>query len=788
MLISPPFLPAPTAGESDSDWIARAMPVPVDCAVGTYAPEGSFPVSSYLQWHNGVHCTAPVEDGRHLPVCAVADGTIVFVAQPAPHSEDPAHPLNYPLGTRDGWTDNGCVAVRHTTAIGAAGGLPTRITFFSLSMHLRTLADRSSDAKGKAAPWKVGDRVYRKDVLGEAGRIMGAKGRLHFEIFCDEANLQTLIGRPAKWAEDEPFAAPQADGRTDAVFGSMFVYLPGTTPTSATLPGDPVRRPSGLQLGADRWVEIRYDGGSSFVSSRDASGQPVGVAPFAPLKVADFEYDMYKRAIDLHAAYLARGGSRPSSPSGWYELLRFGRNLGPDPLPADAAHWREIPAAGGSIWVDLNAAGTFKFSEADFLPATGWNCFGDDPTPDDQRCDSIELKRLIRDRDPQNPQRMTRDALCRRIAKPSVRSRLRKAICRFPSEWDRSTMLKRYEWIRGLDETFEMDKPENWERFVRHCETLTFPDLPQEVKDATWRFHPVEFISVMRRCGWLGIEELAQLVPAAALRVGKNKSNGAVGYMWEDIPVQNRTAQNRFLIDHYSSLNRTTRKYGIISPLRQACFFGNAVQETLWLRSAVELGGTSYWYSPWHGRGFLQLTHSENYFSYWLWRGRSFSPALRLALNQASILEGKKTPPLRRTGAIADVNFPDMTQQITDWRQHIEGTSTIGSQFEASFAPADSAGFYWISLRTNMRADSPHHLERIAVKTVNGSGQKIYYRSQSFWNTAATVNLPSKIGHTNFAGLNGFEPRCGAYTRALQILSEIRFPDVSGIARLPMPE
>jgi predicted chitinase len=468
-------------------------------------------------------------------------------------------------------------------------------------MHLRTLADRSSDAKGKAAPWKVGDRVYRKDVLGEAGRIMGAEGRLHFEIFCDEANLQNIIGRPAKWAEDEPFAAPQADGRTDAVFGSVFVYLPGTTPTSATLPGDPVRRPSGLQLGADRWVEIRYDGGSSFVSSRDASGQPVGVAPFAPLKVADFEYDMYKRAIDLHAAYLARGGSRPSSPSGWYELLRFGRNLGPDPLPADAAHWREIPAAGGSIWVDLNAAGTFKFSEADFLPATGWNCFGDDPTPDDQRCDSIELKRLIRDRDPQNPQRMTRDALCGRIAKPSVRSRLRKAICRFPSEWDRSTMLKRYEWIRGPDETFEMDKPENWERFVRHCETLTFPDLPQEVKDATWRFHPVEFISVMRRCGWLSAEEFAQCIP--------RKPSDKETVSWDKALARSQS--------NTTALNMLVTKFCGESRSRKAHLLTQVHQETGLLQFASEIGrGATATYGPFYGRGYLQITWPSNYAKY----------------------------------------------------------------------------------------------------------------------------------------------------------------------------
>ena len=86
-----------------------------------------------------------------------------------------------------------------------------------------------------------------------------------------------------------------------------------------------------------------------------------------------------------------------SSPSGWYELLRFRRNMSTDPLPANAAYWRRTPTDVGTVWTDLNAPGTGKFSDADFPAFKGWNCFDDDPSPDNQRCDSIELKRLIRD-------------------------------------------------------------------------------------------------------------------------------------------------------------------------------------------------------------------------------------------------------------------------------------------------------------------------------------------------------------------------------------------------------
>lgn len=791
MLISPPFLPAARAGESDTEWIARAMPVPIDCAIGTYAPEGSFPVSSYMQWHNGVHCTAPHEDGQHLPVRAVADGTVVFVAPPVPANKDAAHPQNYPPQAQNhfGWTDNGCVAIRHTTDIGATGGVPIRITYFSLSMHLRTIADGQPDAKSKAMPWKVGDRIYRKDAIGEPGQIMGVEGRLHFEICCDETNLEKIIGRPARWEEDEKFAVPKADGRTDAVFGSVFIYLPVKTPTNATEPTDPVQRATGAQpLGVEQWVEIRYDKGRSYISCRDALGKPIGAPPAVQLEVADFEYDMYELAGDRHAAYSAKGGLLKSSPSGWYELLRLGRNLGPDPLPVDAAHWRQIPTAKGNVWADLNAPGTFKFSEADFLPVMGWNCFGDDPTPDDQRCDSIELKRLIRDRDPENETRMTREALCKRIAKDFVREKLRKVICKFPTEWDRATVAKRYSWIRNPKEDFGMDDQGRWDLFMRHCDAITFSDLPEELKKANWRFHPVEFIGVMRRCGWFDRSELTQLIPAGAIRYGKDNKTGIKDELWESIQKMNTNVENQLPALHYLALNRSMRKYGISNPMRKSSFAGNSVHETMWLRTAVENGGTTYWYTPWHGRGFLQLTHASNYFSYWRWRGRSFPPTLETALLKTTKLEMAKQPSSRNKNALADVNFPELTPEIIKWRFHIEAHSSFSQDQESVFAPSDSAGFYWALLRMASFADATHALERVAVSTINGAGQKIYYRSQAFWRTSAAVNLPSMVNQTNYSGLNGFDSRCCAYGRALNILTEMRFPDATGGTTLLRPE
>ena len=358
-----------------------------------------------------------------------------------PPNNNPDDPQNYsPHGVE--WTDNGVLIIEHETEIGASNDTasrPTTIRYYSLYMHLGAIA-RNLQTN---AQWKTGDRIYRKDELGSPGRIYSHTGQIHFEICCDAANARTIIGRQPCWSEIDPPVAPTADGRTDSVFGDIVVYLPAATPTSAANPTSHLRAASTTtSLGAAQWVSIRYDKGKAYLKSYDALGVDIGTER----SDANFEYDLYAEANRRHNSLGAN--SQGSSPSGWYELLRFGRNLGPDPLPANAAHWRKIPSASGEVWADLNAAGGCKFSDADFLDVMGWNCFEDDTSPNDQRCDSVNMKRWIRDPNPTNAERMKPKALGRRLGEESVRKKLRRAICNFPGEWEQGTVEARYQWLR----------------------------------------------------------------------------------------------------------------------------------------------------------------------------------------------------------------------------------------------------------------------------------------------------------------------------------------------------
>ena len=597
MLISPPFLPTRTTGQLDADWVDMAMRPPVSRAPLSSAYEGSFPLSAALMWHNGLHIQARREpDGIAWPaVCAVAGGTIIYLSPPTESNKESTDPQNHnPFGKTPAWTDNGLMIISHEAEIGATNdalATPTAFRFYSAYMHLGSIATNPATKK----PWAVADVVERKEKLGAPGQIYGEAGQIHLEICCDAANAAIVLGRPVGWKENRPVAAPTSDGRTDAVFGSLWFYLPIGTPTRTTEPKQHRRALSGGASAASdhfipdtlreaRWVELRYEQGNANLKSFDVESQPIGV----PLSVPDAEYGLYKNANARHESYLKQNppatGQIVSSPSGWFELLRFGRNLGfgggADPLPADAAHWREIPTATGTIWADLNAQGTYKFSDADFLPAADWNCYDDDANTDNQLCESSNLKRLLRH--PEQRRRMAamlvrtmeadiedRLLIAKRLDDPTLRTILRRAVCRFPTEWDRSTIEKRHEWTRNPAEKLLLDDPVHWKNFCLHLRAISFDDLPVEYKAADWRFHPAEFISIFRQCGWLSKKELHQIY-----RETPYKSVGKTHAQYIDI--------------YQKSLNLILRKYLLNTPLRSSHFFGQIAQESFYLMLSRE--------------------------------------------------------------------------------------------------------------------------------------------------------------------------------------------------------
>ncbi|MFC0229603.1 M23 family metallopeptidase, partial [Serratia aquatilis] len=276
-------------------------------------------------------------------------------------------PLNY-----NGGTDFGYVLLKHETEIGS--GEVGNVEYYSLYMHMGSIKSEV----------KQGARVYRKDPLGQVGKIDGRNG-IHFQIFCDDANLQKLVGRTT------PELDISKDGRSDIVYGDMHFYLPAGTPFYPTRPsnnGLTPRESARYKSSEPLYVTMHFEKGSCSMTTRQKAKAPQnGYTAVGEVLVnadgADYEYNLYKTALDLY----------PDSPSAGYELLRFGRVINTEHetlVPANAPLWRTVNYPGGKGWVNLAASEIKKFSDGDFPHWMGW-LLVDDDVDNNSQCNSLSI-------------------------------------------------------------------------------------------------------------------------------------------------------------------------------------------------------------------------------------------------------------------------------------------------------------------------------------------------------------------------------------------------------------
>lgn len=754
MIISPPFLSLNDIPVYDGLCVRNVMP-------GGIVGSGAYPISQAMGWHGGLHIHAPTS---MEPVRAIADGTVVFRRDGG----------NARYDNEDHST--GCVVIRHVTEIGAHGATPVAVTYYSITQHLRQL-DHDLPAVGRA--------IYRKDRLGLAGTIHGESDRIHLEIIAGDADTLKLVGR----STGELMVG--GNGRTDAVYGQVYVLVPAKSPCFNSQPtGASLPTAAGDSGNDDLIVGIRYEAGNATLTTYKLNGDTIGTAP----QETDAEYNLYTEANARHGR-LSAADQLISSPSGWYELLRFGRNLGTDPLPANAAHWRKVvvPSQSGGAWINLNASNTKKFSDADFPHWARWKLIDDDVTDENSRCDSAMANAMLTS--PPRPGATTILTPAQKAAdrmqnlcKSDVQEKLAKTICKFPTEWAKDEVRKRWAWTRETGNPcmpYPLEDETDFTEMADFAQKLCFwEELPAEDKSRLttrhWHFHPREFIKHFRMCGWLSEPEFKQLLPQFVMRLDRNRV-----LLWE--PIRLNGDRNTTIANHRTPLNHALRKWGVDTPLRRATFFGNSVQETQWWALLAEGSGSTLWYAPWYGRGFLQLTNPGNYIDYWRYRGRTVPEPLRVSLVAAYQAVTAMPPAQRSNSGLRDANFPALTAQMREWRAHV-GADTTGRppSPEDVLAPSDSACYYWAKNRMSAEADATHTLEHVSIQTDHGT--KAYYRSRTFWRASATVNLPGAVNRTNYTGINGFDARCIAYGYALAVLTEMRFPNAAGNSALNFPE
>lgn len=722
MLISPPFLPQHPASGPDDPWLAQAM------NSGGFG-HGAFPLGTDLTWHGGVHLTAPRQGVGHLPVCAIADGTVAYVRQPTLRPGNQTAIALHSLGYR-GWTDDGCVIIKHATEIGEN----LAVTYFSINLHLKRIAPHI----------KHGQKIWRKQEVGEAGSIDGTEGLIHFEIVCDDANLAALVGRKSGQLFNSQ------DGRTNVVFGDAHVRLPDGSPFYETMPLPPASigfwsettpMPTPTYVSSEALiVSVALSRKDAHYVTSTVDGPVIGSAP------ALSDTSLYKASVALATNNSAIGRDM-------YELLRFGRILEPLGASNDALpNWQQVAYPGGQGWVDLHASGVHAFSDADFPDECGWRLIDDD-SGNDSRCGSADLLNLIM----QNNGRVTPTRKAQalgRLTDATVQMRLARSICKFPTEWKKSAVAARWQWLTTQTPpgAGPMAGPylqqSDFSKFQKHVEALCFWDTASlGIPSTHWHFHPREFIRVFRQCGWLSKDEMFQLFPQTAMR-----NAGSSGWVSESVAVLPSSVHS-----YCNDLNKACRRYGIVTPLRMAAFYANTMVETQWFARLEERVSTAHppRYYPWNGRGFMQLTWPDNYIKYWRFKGKTVADHLAQDLHHAAALANAQG--MNTSLSDATLHVPTAMQQ---WRDDIGSGKHVAQS-------ADSAGAYWAWSHSSQYADVEPANQR-SSKPAPGNGTHTYYTSHGMGNVAATVN----VGHpsTHYARVNGIVARFQAYNTCEVVL------------------
>ncbi|WP_250525453.1 M23 family metallopeptidase [Caballeronia sp. GAWG2-1] len=656
MIISPPFLPAKGLIAANAAANPPILDLMMDEVDQYELAHGIYPVAFDRRWHGGVHLMPSLQNE---PVRAIADGDVVAyrVCQKA-----------YDGGGGRLDSNAGFVLLKHTTETGEGRTL----TFYSLYVHLLDLnsynsigADgkrlpeflRSPTPGGDAAPSPaqkgVNLKVRRKDVLGWVGACHGQQ-HLHFEIFMTKADFHAYFGR-TQLGKPAPSMATDND-----CWGHCYLLIPAGTSFRALPPGaDSHNKLNGIAfdaLQADRnaeqlFVEMFIHKGSKYTNVWAVSGESRTLLTLTPVKESDYEYDMYKRATALY----------PACPSDGYELLRFGRILSPSPTLAAAtgadprATWMRVTfAAGREGYVDVSPEAILKLSDADFSVLAGWQKISEGNTPfsTDGLCDIDALKKILKDtKEHQTAQDAAlkeewkkEDVLATYVkSNRAVREQLRSFVCEAPSEWDSSNNEDRYRKLKDEGEFYHGDEA-GYAAFIKLLKSFQFWDKTNfAAGEKLWFFHPLAFVRLFRKCGWLSKDESAHCVRKTIRENGKE----VVAISRETMIRRLSIATEKRPANLHPAFHQAMRKYGLSSSsLRLAHLFGQLTAETGRLEFMVEGdGGDPKYFSKYEpntpqgdrlgnilvgdgarfkGRGLIQLTGRPNYADYGAYRHKTY--------------------------------------------------------------------------------------------------------------------------------------------------------------------
>jgi predicted chitinase len=568
---------------------------------------GSFPMGKNRFWHGGLHLH-PTD--RETPIRAIADGVVVAYRYDLADATD-AFFDKVPYS-------RSFVLLKHETELGQTSLGVSKLTFYSLYMHLRAWGEVKNKADELAVNFlrknvpeypemdknghpvlekykhpvvvKAHDeletptadgachsgtghlRVRRGDILGYCGNIpdnLATPSRgIHFEILFDDVAFLDNANK-AVWGRCVLIEALSV--REELLAPEMITVDP-TKPLSVDSHQD-----------ADGYTKIKVGHDSYWVTDEQISKKEAEVPDPHHTRKMIKKMQTFANGKTLQGVRKDPRKNEKTLAKGTSIVPWFGSWLNPGEFREeiiDGKTWIQvyIPDTNKLCWAEKKAV--HYTSDADwpyFHKLEEHGTFSTDGFIDDEGMAKL-LAAYEVDRAEKNLTALTDDE-----------DKLRHLISKHPTEWSKQDIAKRFDRVTKDDFGAAKLLPEQFAKLTKHIERLSFweqvPGMPNA--NGVWHAHPIKFIEQLAKCMWLSQSEIQGLMAS----VSKDT-----------------------LATHSINLNKTMMQWGFSNRLEQTHYLAQGAHESGQMRLMTELPSKyASSASNYKGRGFVQITSESNY-------------------------------------------------------------------------------------------------------------------------------------------------------------------------------
>ena len=401
-------------------------------------------------------------------------------------------------------------------------------------------------------------------------------------------------------------------------------------------------------------------------------------------------------------------------------------------------------------------------SDADFPYWLGWQKGIGGLFADSGQCDMHDLLNVLKVSHDGETSDASRQQLHTYFADPEhrhLRDWTKRLVVQYPSEWDktnntRCTKLKEKDGLGpGRDGPY-LGNDVEYNKHMQFVESIQWWGDAGLGDSNVWHFHPFGFIQNFRKCGWLSLKELAQVVQGVHHRTIASVSDLFVSELRDP-----HNAAHIMRPSHlYASLMRCMRKYGMVNSLRRAHWVGQILQETGTFQYMRELGDNAYFLNYYEGRCHSPVQRIIN------GHLKTLSPLGNCNPGDGARYSGKGM--IQLTGG-------DNYRGYQTYRGGTNFTLDSGPEqlITNAYSACDAGGYYWASKQRYRQDPVTHHLVLLGKLSVNFWADKV--ESSSLGNVQSENDAIDDVTRCVNAGLDGRDNRRMYFKHAYSYLSDM---------------